>query len=147
MANHKLECCCECDEPTERAGASDDSIFCDTCGIGPLCSECHDKKHVGRRCDPKPMTDRPKPPSPFKSWLDYLVDRDETPMWDFDDDEIEAIHAELAELRAKAAKWDERCEELLRVCHTAPQAVEMDTRDISTAVHRLVGFAWKCVDT
>lgn len=35
-----LEECCECDEPTGRAGKGEDSIYCDECEEGPFCSEC-----------------------------------------------------------------------------------------------------------
>lgn len=34
-----IERCCECDEPTERAGRADDSIYGE-CGFGPFCSAC-----------------------------------------------------------------------------------------------------------
>ena len=38
------ERCCQCDEPTGRAGRGDDSIYMDVDGkeIGPLCPECAD---------------------------------------------------------------------------------------------------------
>ena len=35
-----IERCCICDEPTEKAGANDDSIYIDT--FGPLCEGCYD---------------------------------------------------------------------------------------------------------
>ena len=37
-------------------------------------------------------------------------------------------------------------ESLLRLCHNAPRAVEMDTRDLETAIRRLVDFAWENVN-
>jgi hypothetical protein len=43
-----LERCYKCDEPTGRAGRSDDSLYCDECGQGPFCSECmeqHERKN------------------------------------------------------------------------------------------------------
>lgn len=38
----KKELCCECDEPTGRAGRYDDSIYVEWDGknIGPLCEDC-----------------------------------------------------------------------------------------------------------
>ena len=36
------ELCCECDEPTGKAGAGEDSLFTDD-GNGPYCEECWDK--------------------------------------------------------------------------------------------------------
>lgn len=39
MAN--LEYCCVCDEPTGRAGAGDDSLYCG-CDCGPFCETCWD---------------------------------------------------------------------------------------------------------
>lgn len=42
-----IERCCECDEPTERAGRGDGSIYAENAKtgdeIGPLCSECYDR--------------------------------------------------------------------------------------------------------
>lgn len=35
-----LEYCRECGQPTERAGRSDDSIYCDNCDSGPWCWAC-----------------------------------------------------------------------------------------------------------
>lgn len=37
----QIELCCECDEPTGRAGKSDDSLYCEFCEGGPFCEECH----------------------------------------------------------------------------------------------------------
>ena len=41
-----LEYCCECDNPTERAGRSEDSIYADFMiggdEIGPLCWKCYE---------------------------------------------------------------------------------------------------------
>jgi len=38
----RLEYCCDCGEPTGRAGRGDDSIYVEVDGqeIGPLCEEC-----------------------------------------------------------------------------------------------------------
>ncbi len=36
----RLERCCVCDDPTGRAGAGEDSIFCERCEVGPFCEEC-----------------------------------------------------------------------------------------------------------
>ena len=36
-------------------------------------------------------------------------------------------------------------ESLLHLCHTTPKAVKMDTRDLETAIRRLVDFAWEMV--
>ncbi len=40
----RLEFCCNCDNPTGRAGAADGSLYCDGdgCGVGPLCETCFD---------------------------------------------------------------------------------------------------------
>jgi len=38
----RAERCAECDQATGRAGASDDSLYCDQCEAGPLCQECYD---------------------------------------------------------------------------------------------------------
>ena len=35
-----LEYCCECGQPTGRAGAGDDSLFSEEDGSGPYCEEC-----------------------------------------------------------------------------------------------------------
>lgn len=35
-----LEHCGVCDELTGFAGRGDDSLFCESCGAGPFCSEC-----------------------------------------------------------------------------------------------------------
>lgn len=43
--------------------------------------------------------------------------------------------------RLKLEKYDR----LLELCHTAPKAVAIDTRDLETAIRRLVEFAWKAV--
>lgn len=39
-----LERCCDCDEPTGRAGRADDSLYTDE-GKGPYCPACWDKNH------------------------------------------------------------------------------------------------------
>ena len=35
-----LEKCVLCDEPTGRAGKGEDSLYCEVCEKGPLCSGC-----------------------------------------------------------------------------------------------------------
>lgn len=35
------EYCCDCKEPTGKAGVGDGSIYCD-CGKGPFCEGCYD---------------------------------------------------------------------------------------------------------
>jgi len=40
-----LEYCCECGEPTGRAGAHDDSLYLDD-GAGPFCEECYLERYV-----------------------------------------------------------------------------------------------------
>ena len=53
------------------------------------------------------MSDRPKPPDGYKLWLDFFVAFDRKTIWA---EQILAVaRAELAELRAKAAKWDALC--------------------------------------
>jgi len=42
-----IEYCCICDEPTERAGKSDDSMYLDT-GQGPFCINCYQEAVYGR---------------------------------------------------------------------------------------------------
>lgn len=42
----ELERCCNCDEPTGRAGRADDSLYCE-CGEGPFCEDCWDEHHRG----------------------------------------------------------------------------------------------------
>jgi hypothetical protein len=46
MRNDRLEYCCECDQPTGRAGRGDDSIYVINAltkdEVGPLCPECRD---------------------------------------------------------------------------------------------------------
>lgn len=37
----RIERCIQCNEPTGRAGACEDSMFCDQCGNGPLCEQCY----------------------------------------------------------------------------------------------------------
>ena len=36
----QMEECYECGEHTGRAGASDDSLYCENCNRGPYCSDC-----------------------------------------------------------------------------------------------------------
>ena len=45
MKERLLEHCFICDEPTDRAGKSDDSIYCDECDKGPYCPACFRKHH------------------------------------------------------------------------------------------------------
>lgn len=49
----ELEYCFLCGEPTERAGRSDDSIYCN-CGAGPFCLDCWHK----HECDDKDDDDQ-----------------------------------------------------------------------------------------
>ena len=35
-----LEMCWECGEPTGKAGANEDSLYCAECGDGPFCEQC-----------------------------------------------------------------------------------------------------------
>ena len=42
-----VEMCERCDEPTGRAGESDDSIYCDNCERGPFCEDCVDDFPAG----------------------------------------------------------------------------------------------------
>ena len=39
----RIERCCDCDDPTGRAGRADDSLYVETEDdvIGPLCAECY----------------------------------------------------------------------------------------------------------
>ena len=39
----ELEYCCECDEPTGKAGKGEDSLYTED-GEGPFCSECFPEK-------------------------------------------------------------------------------------------------------
>lgn len=48
-----VEYCCECDEPTGRAGKHDDSIYIlyeNEYMVGPLCESCRDKRWVCEDC-------------------------------------------------------------------------------------------------
>ena len=45
MSDRPLEYCFLCDNPTDKAGAADDSVFCDCCDTGPYCEECWGKHH------------------------------------------------------------------------------------------------------
>lgn len=38
-----VETCIVCDEPTDRVGKSDDSLYMDD-GTGPYCEDCHAQK-------------------------------------------------------------------------------------------------------
>ena len=48
----ELEYCCECDQPTGRAGRGEDSIYVayPDKEIGPLCEECRKKHWVCDEC-------------------------------------------------------------------------------------------------
>ena len=35
-----LEYCVECGTPTGRAGRGEDSLYCESCAVGPLCWPC-----------------------------------------------------------------------------------------------------------
>jgi hypothetical protein len=48
MKEPQYEHCYLCDELTSKAGAADDSVYCDECGAGPFCDECF----VGHECEP-----------------------------------------------------------------------------------------------
>lgn len=37
------ERCCECDDPTGKAGKGDGSLYCELCERGPFCESCWDK--------------------------------------------------------------------------------------------------------
>ncbi len=37
----KIERCCACDEPTDKAGQGEDSLYTDS-GIGPFCGSCYE---------------------------------------------------------------------------------------------------------
>ncbi len=52
----------------------------------------------------------------------------------------QAAHRILVQGRNETAT---KREDLLRLCHGAPMAVEMDTRDLEAAIRRLVDFAWE----
>lgn len=47
-----LEYCVECDQPTGKAGRSEDSIYIEYPDkeVGPLCEECRDKHWVCEEC-------------------------------------------------------------------------------------------------
>ena len=42
MSKQRIERCCECDEPTGKAGRLDDSLYDD--GEGPFCEDCFHKR-------------------------------------------------------------------------------------------------------
>ena len=46
MASKRIERCCECDEPTGKAGRLDDSLFDE--GEGPFCEDCFRKRREGQ---------------------------------------------------------------------------------------------------
>ena len=43
--NIPIEHCSLCGDPSGRAGASDDSLFCaeGSCGEGPMCEDCYNQ--------------------------------------------------------------------------------------------------------
>lgn len=45
-----LEYCCECDQPTGRAGRTEDSLFTED-DRGPFCSECWDHLGLVDKCE------------------------------------------------------------------------------------------------
>jgi len=46
MANERpLELCCCCDTPTDKAGASEDSLYTED-GEGPYCEPCYNDAHI-----------------------------------------------------------------------------------------------------
>lgn len=46
MSNPPLELCIQCDQPTGRAGACEDSMYCCICDEGPFCEECDEEHEV-----------------------------------------------------------------------------------------------------
>ena len=38
----RIEVCCNCGDPTGKAGPMDDSVYCQ-CGVGPFCDNCDDQ--------------------------------------------------------------------------------------------------------
>ena len=46
----ELELCILCDAPTGKAGACEDSLYCEECGDGPMCEECF-SKHIEEEGD------------------------------------------------------------------------------------------------
>ena len=42
-----VELCCECGEPTGKAGRGEDSLYCEACEAGPYCEECFDFHSTG----------------------------------------------------------------------------------------------------
>lgn len=40
MTTSPLEHCCNCDEPTGRAGEGEDSLYTDIYNLGPYCEDC-----------------------------------------------------------------------------------------------------------
>jgi len=43
--NNKIEKCIQCDQPTDRAGIHEDSLYLDN-GEGPLCLDCYQESHI-----------------------------------------------------------------------------------------------------
>lgn len=44
----RIETCCQCDEPTGRAGRAEDSIYIEE--IGPLCETCFEEISEESKC-------------------------------------------------------------------------------------------------
>ncbi len=40
MSTRPLEYCCNCDNPTRRAGQGEDSLYTDISELGPYCEDC-----------------------------------------------------------------------------------------------------------
>jgi len=51
MSKQQLEHCVDCDNPTGRAGESDDSLRCEKCETGPLCPDCYHDHEAGQSLD------------------------------------------------------------------------------------------------
>lgn len=58
---------------------------------------------------------------------------------------LEELQASINDLERALEKSFDAREEALRIAHLAPMAVGMDTRDLVTAVRKLVDFAWASV--
>ncbi len=49
-----LERCISCGDPTGKAGAGEDSLYCSKCENGPYCSEHYDHQNeLGPCCNPE----------------------------------------------------------------------------------------------
>lgn len=67
-----LELCFICDEPTERAGKGEDSLYCDECDKGPYCPDCFRMHHESDEIAPQ-----------LRATIDFLLPF--TPFADEDD--------------------------------------------------------------